>query len=155
MQFTIYTPLPGTRIFNDALRGNKLFTLDWDRYDVLTPVMKARVHPALVQMLQFAGNYSFYLRKFLIGKLRPHRVRDIKRTLVLNAHKFILAEMPTYLRDMLSLPLKLISISKLCSSLAKTRLDKQEVTELLQFTNEIIYLETGNKDRYFLIREPS
>lgn len=36
VQFTIYTPLRGTRIFNDALRENKLVSLDWDSYDVLT-----------------------------------------------------------------------------------------------------------------------
>lgn len=71
IQFTIYTPLPGTRIFDSALRENELFTLDWDRYDVITPVMKTLVHPALIQMLQYYGNYSFYIRKFLMGKLRP------------------------------------------------------------------------------------
>jgi len=83
IQFTVYTPLPGTRAFDDALRGNKLFTLDWDRYDVLAPVMKTRVHPALIQMLQFYGNYSFYIRKFLMGKLQPHKVKEFKRDLML------------------------------------------------------------------------
>ncbi len=44
IQFSIYTPLPGTRVFDDAVRNNLLFTLDWDRYDIVTPpVMKTRL----------------------------------------------------------------------------------------------------------------
>jgi anaerobic magnesium-protoporphyrin IX monomethyl ester cyclase len=155
IQFTIYTPLPGTRIFDDALRGNKLFTLDWDRYDILTPVMKTRVHPVLIQILQFYGNYSFYARKFLVGKLRPRRVKEVKRTLLSNSQKFIRGAMPTYLRDVLSLPLKVLSTAKLYSSLTKAGLANEKVAELLQSSNKIIYLETGNKNRYFLIQEPS
>jgi anaerobic magnesium-protoporphyrin IX monomethyl ester cyclase len=155
IQFTIYTPLPGTRIFDEALRGNKLLTLDWDRYDVLTPVMKTRVHPALIQMLQYYGNYSFYLRRFLMGKLRPRKVKELKRSLVWNARRFILGTMPTYLRDMLGLPVEVLSTTRLYNSLAKTRLAKEKVAELLQSSNRIIYLETGNKNRQFLIQESS
>jgi anaerobic magnesium-protoporphyrin IX monomethyl ester cyclase len=156
MQFTIYTPLPGTRIFDNALRENKLFTLDWDRYDVITPVMKTRIHPALIQILQYYANYSFYVRKFLMGKLRPRRVKESKRNLVSNAHKFILDEMPTYLRDVVSLPEKLISTIRLYNSLSKApKLAKPEVAELLQFSNKIIYLDTGSKNPYFMIEEPA
>jgi anaerobic magnesium-protoporphyrin IX monomethyl ester cyclase len=155
MQFTVYTPLPGTRVFDDALRGDKLFTLDWDKYDVLTPVMKTRVHPALIQVLQFYGNYSFYIRKFLMGKLQPHKVKEFKRDLVSNAHNFILDTMPTYFRDVLSLPKRLISTVKLYSSLAKApKLADEKIAELLQFSNKAVYLETGSENRYYLIREP-
>jgi len=80
IQFTIYTPFPGTRIFYEALRGNKLFTLDWDRYDAQTPVMETRVHPTLIQMLQFYGNYSFYVRKFLMSRLKPRRLKGSSST---------------------------------------------------------------------------
>jgi len=155
IQFTIYTPLPGTRIFDEALRGNKLFTLDWDRYDVITPVMETRVHPALIQMLQFYGNYSFYVRKFLMSKLKPQRVRAFKRNLVSNAENFIIDTMSTYLRDVLSLPAKLASTTKLCNSLAKEILDNEKVDELLRFSNQVIYQEAGSKNRYFLIKEPA
>jgi anaerobic magnesium-protoporphyrin IX monomethyl ester cyclase len=156
IQFTIYTPLPGTRIFDDALRRNRLFTLDWDRYDVITPVMKTRVHPALIQMLQYYANYSFYIRKFLMGKLRPRRVKESKRSLVSNAHTFILDEMPTYLRDVVSLPKKLISTIRLYKSLTKApKLANADVAELLQFSNKIIYLDTSSKNPYFMIEEPA
>jgi anaerobic magnesium-protoporphyrin IX monomethyl ester cyclase len=156
IQFTIYTPLPGTRIFDDALRQNKLFTLDWDRYDVITPVMKTRVHPAIIQMLQYYANYSFYIRKFLMGKLRPRRVKDSKRNLMSNAHKFIIDTMPTYFRDMLSLQKKLRSTIRLYNSLSKApKLADAEVEELLQFSNKIIYLDSGSKNPYFMIEEPA
>jgi anaerobic magnesium-protoporphyrin IX monomethyl ester cyclase len=155
MQFTIYTPLPGTRIFDGALRRNMLFTLDWDNYDVITPVMKARVHPALIQMLQFYGNYSFYARRFLEGKLRPHRSNEAKQTLLSNAHKFIVGAMPTYLRDVMSLPVKVLSTIMRYNSPAKTILDDERVDELLQFSNKVIYQEDGSSNRYFLIKEPA
>jgi anaerobic magnesium-protoporphyrin IX monomethyl ester cyclase len=155
LQLTVYTPLPGTRIFNEALRGNKLFTLDWDRYDALTPVMKTHVHPALIQMLQYYGNYSFYVRKFLRSKLKPRRLKGAKRTLVSNAEKFVINRMPTYLRDVLCIPAKLASTTKLYNSLAKEVLDGEKVDELLQFSGKVIYQETGSKNRYFLIQEPA
>jgi anaerobic magnesium-protoporphyrin IX monomethyl ester cyclase len=156
IQFTIYTPLPGTRIFDDALRRNKLFTLDWDRYDVITPVMKTRVHPAIIQMLQYYANYSFYIRKFLMGKFRPRRVKDSKRNLMSNAHKFIIDTMPTYFKDMLSLQKKLRSTIRLYNSLSKApKLADAEVEELLQFSNKIIYFDSGSKNPYFMIEEPA
>jgi len=156
IQFTIYTPLPGTRIFDDALRRNRLLTLDWDRYDVLTPVMRTHVHPALIQMLQFYGNYSFYVRKFLVGKLRPQNINRFKQNLMSNAHNFIIDTMPTYFRDILSLPKKLRSTIRLYNSLSKApKLANAEVAELLQFSNKIIYLDTGSKNPYFMIEEPA
>jgi anaerobic magnesium-protoporphyrin IX monomethyl ester cyclase len=155
VQFTVYTPLPGTRIFDEALRRNKLFTLDWDKYDVLTPVMKTRVHPALIQMLQFYGNYSFYVRKFLMTKLKPRRLKGVKRNLISNAEKFIIDTTTTYLRDVLSLPAKLALTGKLYNSLGKQVLDNERVDELLQFSDKIIYQESETRNRYFLIQEPT
>jgi anaerobic magnesium-protoporphyrin IX monomethyl ester cyclase len=129
--------------------------LDWNNYDVITPVMKARVHPALIQMLQFYGNYSFYARRFLEGKLRPHRHNEAKRTLLSNAQQFIVGAMPTYLRDVLSVPVKVLSTIMRYNSLAKTIMDDERVDELLQFSNKVIYQEDGSSNRYFLIKEPA
>ena len=78
---------------DDALRRNRLFTFDRDRYDVLPQVMKTRVHPALIRMLQFYGNYSFYVRKFLVGKLQPHKIDRFKQNLVSMAHSFTIEEL--------------------------------------------------------------
>jgi hypothetical protein len=63
--------------------------------------------------------------------------------------------MPTYLRDVVSLPTKLVSTTKLYNSLAKETLNSERVDELLQFSDKVIYQETGSKNRYFLIKEPA
>jgi anaerobic magnesium-protoporphyrin IX monomethyl ester cyclase len=117
--------------------------------------METRVHPALIQMLQYYGNYSFYVRKFLMSKLKPRSLKWIKQNLVSNAEKFIIDTVPIYLRDVLSLPAKLASTTKLYNSLTKETLDNEQVDELLQFSNKVIYQETGSKNRYFLINEPA
>jgi pyoverdine/dityrosine biosynthesis protein Dit1 len=42
--------------------------------------------------------------------------------------------------------------TKLYNSLTKEMLDNEKV-ELLQFSNKVIYQETGSRSRYFLIQE--
>lgn len=157
VQFTIYTPLPGTRIFDDALKNNRLFTLDWSRYDVSTPVMKTKVNPAIVQMLQFYGNYSFYILKWIKGKARGDaggKLKDFKREFVTNSEKFIFGMMPTYLKDIAKFPAELMKTHRLYTSLRDIAgVSKDAIEELRQFSNKIIYLETGGKNPYFLIKE--
>ena len=115
--------------------------------------MKTRVHPALVQMLQFYGNYSFYMRKLLRGKVQSQKAES-KQHLLSNAHNFILAEMSTYFRDMLSLPKKLRSTIRLYNTPSMVpKLANAKVAELLQFSNKIIYLDTGSKNPYFMLEE--
>ena len=155
VQFTIYTPLPGTRIFDDALRNNRLFTLDWSRYDVLTPVMKTRVSPTVVQLFQFFGNYSFYAAKWLKGKFRGEvRIKGFKRDLLSSSEKFIFGMMPTYLKDVLGFPGELVRTRKLYASLRDVAcVSKDAVEELREFSRKVIYLETGGRNPYFLVNE--
>lgn len=157
VQFTLYTPLPGTRIFNDSLRKRKLLTLDWSRYDVLTPVMDSKINPAVVQLLQFYGNYSFYLLKWLksrIGAKSKIVVKGFKKDLVMNAQKFIYEMMPYYLRDLLLFPKQLIKTFRLFASDKEMGgVTKEEVDELIKFSDRIIYLETEGKNPYFRIKE--
>jgi len=158
VQFSLYTPLPGTRIFDDALRNNKLFTLDWDRYDLLTPVMRTRVHPAIVQLLQMFGNHSFYIRKYLKGHLIDTNwkttIKGYKRDLVLNAQKFMFDMMPTYIREFLGFPRHILKTTRLYHTLAKLYpTSKEKIQELLEFSSKIIYLEVGGKNPYFMIKE--
>lgn len=155
IQFSMYTPLPGTRVFDDALRNNKLFTLNWDRYDILTPVMRTKVHPVVTQMLQFYGNYSFYAIKYFKGRLRGERnTNAIKQDLVLNAEKFIFDMMPEYFRDMLKFPRTLWQTHKLYTSTAgRSTLPKERAAELMEASSRIIYLENGSKNPYFMIKE--
>jgi hypothetical protein len=98
---------------------------------------------------------SILLKESEIRKLKSRRVKGFKRNVVSNAEKFIIGTMPTYLRGALSLPSKLASTTKLYNSLTKEILDNEKVDELLQFSNKVIYQETGSKNRYFLIKEPA
>ncbi|MDG6988645.1 MAG: B12-binding domain-containing radical SAM protein [Nitrososphaerota archaeon] len=157
VQFTTYTPLPGTRIFDDALKNDRLFTLDWSRYDVLTPVMKTRVNPAIIQMLQFYGNYSFYVLKWLEGKLRRgggREPKEFKRDLMSNGQKFVFEMIPAYLKDAADFPSQVGRTHRLYSSLKDMAdVSKERVMELRGFSSKVIYQETGGKNPYFLIKE--
>ena len=108
LQFSIYTPLPGTRIFDEALEKKSLFTLDWDRFDVLTPVMKTRVGPVLDQMVQFYASYSFYIYKFLRGKIIGLQLAGKKKKLIDTGTRFIVDMMPEYLRSIARFPRHLL-----------------------------------------------
>jgi anaerobic magnesium-protoporphyrin IX monomethyl ester cyclase len=155
VQFSIYTPLPGTRVFDDALRNGRLFTLDWDRYDVLTPVMKTKVHPAIIQLVQFYANYSFYVRKYLLSKIGLRAVHERKRKLVSNATQFIFEMMPEYIRDMTKFPSRFLKTSSLYASISRNAgIAKEAVAELMQNSNSVIYLQTpGASNPYFRIKQ--
>ena len=160
VQFSLYTPLPGTRIFDDALRNNKLFTLDWDRYDLLTPVMKTKVHPAIIQILQMIGNHVFYIKKYFKGRFIDTSwkttIKGYKRDLVFNAQKFMFRMMPSYVREFLEFPKHIAHTIKLYSAFSKLPLvDLKKVSELLEFSNRILYLEVGGKNPYFMIKQES
>ncbi len=152
VQFSLYTPLPGTRIFDDAVRKNQLFTLDWDRYDILTPVMRTKVHPVITQIVQAYANYSFYVLKFIKGKLTGKKDTGQKALLVSNATKYILDMMPQYLKDVSAFPGVLLKTARAYNS-RKAIITKERALEILQFSNKIIYEEVGGKNPYFLIKE--
>ncbi len=157
VQFTLYTPLPGTRIFDDSLRKGKLFTLDWGRYDILTPVMKTTVNPALVQLFQYYGGYSFYLSKWLKSRFRmksKEEVREFKNELITNAQKFIYEMMPFYLKDIILLPKQIIRTFILFEQGKKMGdLSEEGVEDLIQSSNRIIYLQKDGINPYFRIKE--
>ena len=154
VQFSIYTPLPGTRIFDDALRTNSLFTLDWDRYDVLTPVMKTGFGPVRDQLAQFYASYSFYIHKFLRDKLKGIKRSATKTQLVNNAYNFILKMMPQYLREFFGFPRYLLQTYDLYWNFRKhPALDAEKVAETLETSNKIVYDQGQKKNPYFLIKE--
>ncbi len=157
VQFTIYTPLPGTRIFNEALRNDQLFTLDWSKYDVTTPVVRTKVNPALIQLVQFYGTYSFYVLNWLKGKLRGDtegKPKGPKRELMLNAQEFTFKMIPEYLRDVLGFPEQVARTRRLYSSPGgMAGVSKEEIEELGELSSKVIYQETGGRNPYFLIRE--
>ena len=154
VQFSIYTPLPGTRVFNEAMSEKSLFTMDWDRYDVLTPVMKTKTGPVLDHIAQFYASYSFYIYKFLRGKLKGIRNMGRKKNLVDNAMHFILKMMPVYIRDFLHFPRFLMRTYDLYWNGKKANpLDGNKAEEVMNSANKIIYdISDGNKNPYYMIK---
>ncbi|MEZ0393988.1 MAG: radical SAM protein, partial [Desulfurococcaceae archaeon] len=105
VQFSIYTPLPGTDAFTRALSSGSLLTLDFDMYDTLTPVMRTRVSALGLFIRQRLANYHFYLRKgvkYLLGWAR--RSGGPKDILLRNATKFVLRNLHKYLWGYLTIP---------------------------------------------------
>ena len=139
VQFTIYTPLPGTAIFRQALEDDSIFTFDWDRFDFLTPVMKTLVHPSVIQGIQYLALYSFYLRRYLSTGGGRERLAWPKSTLLPTAVKFILSEKRDYIGDVLSLPHELLSTASLYSSLSGSRPESHVREEMLSESSAPIY----------------
>ncbi len=139
VQFTIYTPLPGTAIFRQALEDDSIFTLDWDRFDFLTPVMKTDVHPSVIQAVQYFALYSFYLRRFLATGGGGSRLAGPKSDLLPTAIRFILSDKTDYLRDAFALPGELIRTALLYASLSGSRPDARERESMLSESDMPIY----------------
>jgi anaerobic magnesium-protoporphyrin IX monomethyl ester cyclase len=154
VQFSIYTPLPGTRVFDDALRKNYLFTMDWDRYDVLTPVMRTKLGPVVSQMAQFYASYSFYIYKFIRDRIRGTKPHALKAGLVDNAYRFILQMMPQYLRDFMKFPKFLLKTYDLYSKFkSQGGVDNSRANEARANSNRIVYDQGGKRNPYFMIEE--
>ncbi len=155
IQFSIYTPLPGTRVFDSALRENKLFTLDWDRYDVLTPVMETNLGPVADQIAQAYAYYSFYLYKFFRGKIKHIELEGKKQKLIDSGTHFIMEMMPSYIRDFLNFPKLLFETYDLYWYGKKHKAEfSKKIKEVLETSNRIIYNVDGNtKNPYYLIKQ--
>ncbi len=154
VQFSIYTPLPGTRIFVNSLQQKALFTLNWDYYDLLTPVAKTRVNPALIQLLAVYANHTFYLYKYLRSKLRISKLKtpDRKLELLRNAEKYIWKRLPYFIKGtFIDLPKSMMNTLKLYSKKASD-LRNDLIDLLVSESSKIIYYDPGDKNRYFKIK---
>ncbi|AAY81091.1 B12-binding domain-containing radical SAM protein [Sulfolobus acidocaldarius] len=154
VQFSIYTPLPGTRIFVNSLEHNSIFTLNWDFYDLLTPVARTKVNPAIIKLLSVYANHTFYLYKYFKSKLRISKLKipDRKLELLRRAEKYIWRKLPFYLRGtFIDLPKSMIGVLRL--SMRKTNQVSKDILDLMiSESSKIIYLEQGDKNRYFKIK---
>jgi Fe-S oxidoreductase len=151
VQFSIYTPLPGTRVFVNALKERKLLTANWSKYDLLTPIMKTAVNPALVTAIQFYGNYSFYVRKWVRSKVLNTHINPRKLPLLRSAEKYFINRLPHFLKEIFwSFPSALVRIS-LMEGGGISISDK--VAERLASESNVIVYEDNSKNRYFMVDE--
>lgn len=86
-QFSITTPYPGTELFNQLVRENKIDKMDWERYSAYStftdkePIwMEDWMTSDILKNLQRKAILEFYLRPRLIfyelSKIRPRNIRD-------------------------------------------------------------------------------
>jgi anaerobic magnesium-protoporphyrin IX monomethyl ester cyclase len=141
VQFSVYTPLPGTRVFVNLLREGRILTLNWDYYDLLTPVLRTRVNPLIVQLLSLYANHSFYVRKYIKGKLgRGVRSQGDKARLLRQAEKYMWRRLPHFAQvTLVDFPLSLIKT--LLLYVRRERLSQEVVSELISQSQRIVYEE--------------
>jgi anaerobic magnesium-protoporphyrin IX monomethyl ester cyclase len=153
VQFSIYTPLPGTRIFVDSLKNSSLFTLNWDQYDILTPVVKTKVNPALIQFIAVYANHSFYIYKYLKGKLRLSNLKipDRKMKFLKNGEKYLWKKLPYFMKGtFIDLPLS--AMKTLRMYFRKSKIPDDVIQSLIMQSSGIVYLDQGDKNRYYKIK---
>jgi anaerobic magnesium-protoporphyrin IX monomethyl ester cyclase len=100
VQFSIYTPLPGTNAFSKAVKDDSLLTLDWNLYDCLHPVMKSQTKPHWLYFKSNTAAALFFLKKWISGRSTQPLGNDYSN-LVRNATRFLSKNLIEYLKDLL------------------------------------------------------
>jgi len=108
VQYSIYTPLPGSRAFINALEEKLLITDMWNYYTCLHPVM--RVGGSLLKTFQVLlesrlENYLFYLKKWLGGKLGV--LKRFEKKYVDRAYSYIVKNLGRYILGFILTPFTL------------------------------------------------
>jgi len=71
MQATIVIPYPGTPLFGECKEKGLLKTLDWNRYDMREPVMKAGVSDErLLSAVRELYSASVWNRTFILNTIK-------------------------------------------------------------------------------------
>lgn len=106
-QFSIYTPLPGTRAFHNALAGDKLLTYDWRLFDCLHPVLKTKLSPLWLYLKLSVSGFSFFFKKWIsdVTATEHETLSNKYRELVGNAAGFIRKNLLGYIKVMVTTPL--------------------------------------------------
>ncbi len=88
VQFTILTPYPGTKLFDEV--KDRIISYDWDRYDCLHSVVRTdHLDQKQLEALLKKGYLSFYLtpRKIMDGLMSSFRGKGIKLSSILRIFK--------------------------------------------------------------------
>jgi anaerobic magnesium-protoporphyrin IX monomethyl ester cyclase len=107
-QFSIYTPLPGTKAFFEALNGGKLLTHDWSLYDCLHPVLKTGLSPLWLYLKLGLLEFTFFFKKWIsdVTATKHETLSRNYRELVKKASNFILKNLPGYEKALLTTPVE-------------------------------------------------
>ena len=146
-QFSIYTPLPGSRSFYEALIEDKLITHNWELYNCLNPVLKTKLNPIWLFLKASMANYLFYLKKWIRTKLggrveNPAVNIEEYKALVSNASTFLAKKLLKHIRGFIMQPMKVL---KLWFQLKRAeRLQEELISEILQAIQNFAAKENWN-----------
>jgi anaerobic magnesium-protoporphyrin IX monomethyl ester cyclase len=126
VQFSIYTPLPGTKAFSEALSKGKLLTHDWSLYDCLHPVLKTGLSPLWLYVKLSLSEVSFFLKKWFsdVTATKHETLSRSYRELVKNASNFILKNLMGYEKVLLMTP---VDAARFWSKLKKPKKMSPEI----------------------------
>ncbi len=108
-QFSIFTPLPGSRSFIEAIEKRLLATRNWILYDCLHPVLtKNRI--STYMFMRFA-HYIFYMFKWIYGKASNRRAVE---PVISATSRYLLKNLPRHIISFLKLPVDIVKILSQC-----------------------------------------
>lgn len=111
IQYTIYTPLPGSASFYSLLKSRRIISFDWSKYDCLHPLIRGGVNPVWIYLASRVANYVFYVGKYLYGKaglVIPGKPNPYIR----NMGSYVMKKIPEQLFYVLKIPLDVLSVAR-------------------------------------------
>ena len=129
IQFTLYTPLPGSTSFYKLLKEGKIITFDWQMYDCLHPLLRGAVNPVRAYLASRVANYAFYVYKYLFSKAGLTLKGKVNPYLA-NMGRFVMSRIPLQMYYVLKIPLDVLDVAK---HLAKpVLLSREEIDEVMR-----------------------
>jgi len=110
-QFGIYTPLPGSRAFIEAVHNKLLATKNWILYDCLHPVL--RKNRLTLYFLMRWSHYIFYLYKWIYGIVA---VEKLQQPFIAQAKKYLVMSLPRHLKGFINLPIDTLRMIRMMKS---------------------------------------
>ncbi len=104
-QFSIFTPLPGSRSFIEAIEKRLLATRNWILYDCLHPVLTRNKISTYIFMR--LAHYIFYMFKWIYGRASS---RGTVESIISTASSYLLRSLPRHVISFMKLPVDIAKI---------------------------------------------
>ncbi|MGC8601409.1 MAG: B12-binding domain-containing radical SAM protein [Thermoprotei archaeon] len=111
IQFTLYTPLPGSTGFYRLLKDNKIITFDWYLYDCLHPLIRGAINPLRVYLVSRLANYAFYVERYLFSKAGKV-IRGAGNPYASIMGRYVMSRLPLQVLYALKIPYDLLGVAR-------------------------------------------
>ncbi|MGC8569605.1 MAG: B12-binding domain-containing radical SAM protein [Nitrososphaeria archaeon] len=122
IQYTLYTPLPGSTSFYKLLKDNKIITFDWNLYDCLHPLLRGAVNPVWAYLASRIANYAFYIERYLFSKAGLV-IKGPENPYAATMGKYVMGRLPLQMFYVLKIPYDVLQVAR---TLARPKLLRQE-----------------------------